>query len=78
MFLVILTVRIVGEIFSWTISWGQSLLCAESRSVEIFRISHTIFEIYRKGKLKIIFYSAHNSAQQNFKFLKHKRLQKKL
>jgi hypothetical protein len=28
------------------------------------------------GKLQIIFNSAHNSAHQNFKFLRHKRLQK--
>jgi hypothetical protein len=37
----------------------------------------TPFLRYR-GKFKIIFNSAHNSAQQNFKFLRHKRLQKML
>jgi hypothetical protein len=35
------------------------------------------FLIYR-GKLKITFDNAHNSEQQNFKFLRHKRLQKML
>jgi hypothetical protein len=37
----------------------------------------TPFFRYR-GKLKIIFNSAHNNAQPNFKFLRHKRLQKML
>jgi hypothetical protein len=44
-FSVFLTVRSVGEIFFWKISWRQSLWCAESRSVGIFRISLPVFEI---------------------------------
>jgi hypothetical protein len=37
----------------------------------------SLFLRYR-GKLKIIFSSAHNSAHQNFKFLRDKRMQKML
>jgi hypothetical protein len=76
MFSVILTVRSVSEIFVEKFLEGKAFDVLNLDPLEFLGYL-TPFLRYR-GKFKIIFNCAHNSAQQNFKFLRHKRLQKML